>query len=315
MIIFVPEMATPEQKPIRTPRTPFPPGNRQKTAPGNRAARPDRPITAGRRPDRIPLPFDNRRRRGDAGDWVYRHRVGLLVTVVLYLIGAILFVSYKIVIHENPTTTMYVDLVDPNEPEPPKPEEEEKPKPVERIDPGQYERVANRRSNANAKTDASLKDDRGTKTDQLMEEAERVQREVAANGQAFRAGMDEVAEMVRRHRMPKSTSNRPQHLTSQQSGGGTTKVQGNVTVSYDLAGRTAAYLHVPAYQCREGGTVVVAITVNRNGEVTNATVERASQGECIAQRAVQAALASSFNADASAPDRQRGTITYVFVAQ
>lgn len=277
------------------------------------AARPNLPPPG--RPDRIPLPFDNRRRNRDAGDWVYRHRVGLLVTVVLYLIAAILFVSYKIVVRENPTTTMYVDLVDPNEPEPPKPQEEEKPKPVERIDPGQYERVMNRRSNANAKMDASLKDDRGTKTEQLMEEAERVQQALAANRQAFRSGLDEVAEMNRRHQMPNSTSSGPKRLDAQQNGGGTTRVQGNVTVSYDLAGRTATYLHIPAYQCREGGTVVVGITVNRDGKVTNATVERASQGECIAQRAVQAALASSFNASASAPDRQRGTITYVFVAQ
>lgn len=267
---------------------------------------------SGGRPDRIVLPFDNRRRREGAGEWIYRHRVGLLVTVVLYLIAAILLVSYQIVVHENPTTTMYVDLVDPDEPEPPKPEEVQ-PKPVERIDPGSYEQVMNRQSDQNARMDASLKDDRGTQVDQLQEEAERVQRELAANRQAFRSGMDEVAEMSRRHQMPKSSAAGPRNPSGEQRS--SVKVQGNVTVSYDLAGRTATYLHVPAYQCREGGTVVVGITVNRDGKVTNATVERASEGECIAQRARQAALASSFNADAGAPERQRGTITYVFVAQ
>lgn len=262
------------------------------------------------RPRRIVLPFEDRKKRSDAGDWVYRHRVGLLVTVVLYLIAAILFVSYKIVVYENPTTTMYVDLVNPEEPEPPK--LEEKPKPVEEIDAGSYERVMNRRSDQNAKMDASLKDDRGTQADKLLAEAERVQQELAAGRQAFRSGMDEIAEMSKRHKVPKSSSPSSKSSSSQRQ---TVKVQGNVTVSYDLAGRTATYLHVPAYQCREGGTVVVGITVNRNGEVTNASVEKASPGECIAQRAVQAALASSFNADAGAPDRQRGTITYVFVAQ
>ena len=124
--------------------------------------------------------------------------------------------------------------------------------------------------------------------------------------------MDEIAEMSKRRKMPKSTSSASKSSSSQRQ---TVKVQGNVTVSYDLAGRTATYLHVPAYQCREGGTVIVGITVNRNGEVTGAEVEKASPGDCIAERAVQAARASTFNADAGAPDRQRGTITYVFVAQ
>lgn len=271
---------------------------------------PPRKPGAGR-PERIVLPFENRKQRRDAGDWVYRHRVGLLVTVVLYLIAAILFVSYKIVVFENPATTMYVELVDPEDPEQPEPEQIPQ-KPVEEIDPGSYERVMNRTSDQNAKMDASLKDDRGTQADKLLAEAERVQQELAAGQQAFRAGMDEIAQMSQRHKVPKSSSSQQKSASSQRQ---TVKVQGNVTVSYDLEGRTATYLHVPAYQCREGGTVVVGITVSRNGEVTNASVEKASPGDCIAQRAVQAALASTFNADAGAPDRQRGTITYVFVAQ
>lgn len=324
-------MTAPENK--RKPGTPsgsrlFHMGGKRTVTPAGQRViephRPQRPQAPGRppgpppprkpgseRPDRIVLPFEGRKKRSDAGDWVYRHRVGLLVTVVLYLIAAILFVSYKIVVYENPTTTMYVDLVDPNEPEPPKPEEIPQ-KPVEQIDPGSYEQVMNRRSDQNAKMDASLKDDRGTQADKLLAEAERVQQELAAGQQAFRSGMDEIAEMSKRHKVPKSSSSSAKSSSSQRQ---TVKVQGNVTVSYDLAGRTATYLHVPAYQCREGGTVVVGITVNRNGEVTNASVEKASPGDCIAERAVQAALASSFNADAGAPDRQRGTITYVFVAQ
>lgn len=267
------------------------------------------------RPPRIALPFEQRRRKGDAGDWVYRHRVGLLVTVVLYLIAAIMFISYKIVINGNQTATMYIDLVDPNEPEPVKPEEVEPPKPAEQIDAGQYERVMNRASDQNSKL-TSLKDDRGTQTQELYEEAKRVQEQLAAGQQAFREGMDELAAMSKRQRGGAQSPTSPASMSkSSSSKRQTVKVQGNVTVSYDLAGRMATYLHVPAYQCREGGTVVVGITVNRNGEVVNAAVEKASPGECIASRAVQAALASTFNADAGAPDKQRGTITYVFVAQ
>ncbi len=321
MINFVVQMATPPNRhPAdragRTARATAPQRSSQATkrGPGTVPPAPPRRVPpGGGRRERMALPFDPRRRRTDAGEWVYRHRVGLLVTVVLYLIAAILFVSYKIIVLENPTTTMYIDLVDPNEPEEPKPElEEPKPEPIRRLE-ANYEPVSNRISDQNAKMDASLRDDRGTRVDQLMEEAERVQRELEAGQQAFRSGMDELAEMSKRSRMPKSSSS--QVKLEGGSERKTVKVQGNVTVSYNLAGRYATYLHVPAYQCREGGTVVVGITVNREGEVTSAAVEQASPGDCIAERAVQAARASRFNADASAADRQRGTITYVFVAQ
>lgn len=179
-INFASDMTAPENN--RTPGTapgnrPFGTGDRQ---PVRQAPAGARPAGTTRRPDRIALPFDNRRRRAGTGEWIYRHRVGLLVTVVLYLIAAILFVSYKIVVYENPTTTMYVDLVDPDEPQPPKPQEEEvKPKPVERIDPGQYEQVKNRHSDLNAKMNTSLKDDRGTQMEKLLADAERVQQEQA----------------------------------------------------------------------------------------------------------------------------------------
>ena len=37
--------------------------------------------------------------------------------------------------------------------------------------------------------------------------------------------------------------------------------------------------------------------------------------DCILDRAVEAARLSRFNVDGSAPDRQQGTITYLFVPQ
>ena len=65
---------------------------------------------------------------------------------------------------------------------------------------------------------------------------------------------------------------------------------------------------------REGGEVVVRITVNRAGEVTHASV--ASGGDdCMRESALRAARNSLFNIDNSAPARQTGTITYIFIPQ
>ena len=55
------------------------------------------------------LPFDGRSQ--DAGGWAYDHRVGLSVTIIVYLLLGIAFISSKIVIHGRSSTQgMIVDL-------------------------------------------------------------------------------------------------------------------------------------------------------------------------------------------------------------
>lgn len=274
------------------------------------------PTTGRQRPEMIRLPFDNRRNKRDLSEWIYHHRVGLLVTVVLYLIAAIMFLSYKIVINDNIASTIYMTLVDPNEPEPVKPPEPQPtPQELERIEQAQMEKVRNVASNDNAKLNATLKDDRGSKAREIYEEAERVQQKLAAGKQNFKAGMDEVASMESAKGGRPKTADTKQYSKSDKNQDA--KVEGNVTVRYSLEGRTATFLYMPAYQCKGGGTVEVTITVNRSGDVIDASATRSSAGSesCITEMAVKAARLSSFNASAAAPDKQRGTITYTFVPQ
>ena len=85
---------------------------------------------------------------------------------------------------------------------------------------------------------------------------------------------------------------------------------------YDLGGRGAKSLYRPNDDFSEEGIVVVDIWVNRQGKVTRAEV--ATKGTTLInndmrQKAIQAALRSSFAADPNAPDEQHGTITYTFV--
>lgn len=89
--------------------------------------------------------------------------------------------------------------------------------------------------------------------------------------------------------------------------------------SYSLAGRNiVGKLPKPVYTVQEEGKVIVAITVDRNGNVTNATVQ--SKGTTVQNRtlwnvAVQAAKKAKFNADPTKPAIQSGTITYNFRLQ
>ena len=78
--------------------------------------------------------------------------------------------------------------------------------------------------------------------------------------------------------------------------------------------RTSRYLEVPAYLCEGGGDVTVSVTVDRAGKVTGARVTEGGD-DCMRESALRAARNSLFNIDNSAPARQTGTITYIFIPQ
>ena len=61
---------------------------------------PDPNPTPPRRP-RIRLPFE--KSRTDVGEWAYDHRVGLCITLIVYLVLAIAFVGAKIAIGTGPS--------------------------------------------------------------------------------------------------------------------------------------------------------------------------------------------------------------------
>ena len=91
--------------------------------------------------------------------------------------------------------------------------------------------------------------------------------------------------------------------------------KGNGT-GYDLGGRGAKSLHRPSDDFTEEGVVVVDIWVNRAGKVTRAEVARKGTtliNNDMRQKAIQAALRSTFASDPNAPEEQHGTITYTFV--
>jgi len=94
--------------------------------------------------------------------------------------------------------------------------------------------------------------------------------------------------------------------------------QGPTRIYYDLQGRNHTYLPIPIYKCEGSGKVVLIIDVNQMGNVENATVAEelsTAKDECLMETAIGAALASRFESDMNAPKIQKGTLTYIFVAQ
>ncbi len=93
--------------------------------------------------------------------------------------------------------------------------------------------------------------------------------------------------------------------------------RGSAGNSFDLSGRSlSGSLPKPTYNIQEEGVVVVEITVDKTGVVTNAQpILRGSttQNSYLWNEARKAALRARFNPDANAPAYQKGTVTYHFV--
>lgn len=261
------------------------------------------PTSAAPRPRRRPLrlPFDGRRQ--DVGGWVYDHRIGLCITLIVYLVLGIAFFSSKILLGRKPSSQgMYIDLstVELLERERDRLAEEVR-RANSQID---WNAIRNTSSNENALNE-NLQDDRGTNTAALNSSAEEVEQRMRANREAFERGMAEVESISKRGEGGAKDEQRND-----------AKVKGRVTVSFSLKNpvRYSRHLIKPAYRCEGGGEVVVNITVNQRGEVTSAYV--ASGGdECMRTTAVQAAKGSKFDYNESAPKQQQGVITYIFIPQ
>jgi hypothetical protein len=92
---------------------------------------------------------------------------------------------------------------------------------------------------------------------------------------------------------------------------------GKSNIHYFLENRFHLRLPIPVYLARGGGTIVVDIQVNRAGKVVKALARPNNniQDEMLPIYATQAAERTVFNSESKAPEIQRGTITYKFVAQ
>lgn len=148
----------------------------------------------------------------------------------------------------------------------------------------------------------SLKDDRNTNADELYKEAEKLAQELK-NGPQLEEPDEDYAEVSK----PSQPKEKPRESS----------YKGPSVVSYELDGRKASRLSIPAYRCLGAGHVTVIITVDPSGQVLNAKVqdEVSSDDKCLRDFAIRAARLSRFSASGTAPARQTGNIVYLFVAQ
>ena len=94
--------------------------------------------------------------------------------------------------------------------------------------------------------------------------------------------------------------------------------QGPTRVYYRLENRFHTYLPIPVYKCEGAGKVSLTIEVDRDGMVLSAKIipgETTTKDQCLLETAASYALMSRFNRKQDSPAKQIGTLTFHFVAQ
>lgn len=102
-------------------------------------------------------------------------------------------------------------------------------------------------------------------------------------------------------------------LKKQQSNLSQQSVNKKSSMHYSLVNRTHKFLPTPIYLCETGGKIVVNITVNSNGKVTQALVNEAASvdNQCLKDHALEYANEARFSTDTSKKS-QLGSITFYF---
>ena len=229
-------------------------------------------------------------------------RAGLYITVIFHLLVIIVLLASQISSALRKGESFLIDFSKQEIIEEKKKEENLKEEVKQKLDRmlDSYAGVPIR--NIAVDRSSTLKDDRNTNAEELYKEAERLARELE-NGYEI----DEPDDYIP---ISKPVSQKKEPQKKQQ-------YSGPSVVSYDLAGRKASRLSIPAYRCFGAGHVTVIITVDPSGNVVNAMIQEdvSSNDKCLRDFAIRAARTSKFSASSSAPPRQIGNIVYMFIAQ
>jgi hypothetical protein len=237
--------------------------------------------------------------------------VGILGTVIIHLIAAIIFMSFQLKsIQKEMAYAFQVELAPIEVPDPAEKKIEVTPSSVEKILSGDEEMLNIARNLANRSEQKINPDDY----------IDMVKEELIKSG---KLGADNYIDEQKRAPQPdeglsfenkkEEKENKPEESQKMAS-----NYQGPTRIYYDISGRTHTYLPLPIYKCKGSGKVVLSIEVNQKGIVEKADIisnVSTATDQCLIETAINTALISRFNSDINSPKIQKGTLSYHFVAQ
>lgn len=241
---------------------------------------------------------------------------GILGTVIIHLIAAILFMSFQLrSLNKQMQDILEVEIAPDDMVMP-----EQKEQPPEAQSASADKSPANEEEMLNIARNLANKGDPKINRAELIDQ---VKEELIKSGKLWK---DNFIDEQKQQNDSKNEENiaikkdtagqkkdKPQKLQEMEA-----NYKGPTRIYYNLPGRTHTYLPIPIYKCEGKGEIVLSIQVNQNGIVEKASVietESSTSDPCLIDTAVSAALDSRFNADVNSPRIETGTLSYQFVAQ
>lgn len=249
-------------------------------------------------------------RKESLGEWLYTHRVGLIVVLLTFIVGGTWLATARYSFTLPPVEYL-IEFVE-EVPSQAEVEELKRKRDMlqDEIDRRLHEvqKVKNLQSNDASETSGSnSKQGHDSQTQEMMD---KIASDMMANRKEYESGMREVNDIGK--------GGEGDGAGPDKGNGEKGKFSGAVTVAYNFSDPVRHHrdLYVPAYRSKGGGVVVVDVWLDRNGNVTQARIASSTNKE-LNQQALDAARhrKTLFKIDDSAPTSQRGTITYTFVAQ
>jgi hypothetical protein len=243
-------------------------------------------------------------------------QAGILGTLIIHLIAGIIFMSLQLRSLQKTISTEYqVELAPQPEPEIKKDKiAEPAPTTVEKVLKGDEE-MLNIARNLSSKSNEKI-----NPSDYI----DKVKEELIKSG---RLGADNYIDEQKKMKesgsddnlnVAKDTISNKEKVKPTRSQELAANFKGPTRIYYDLVNRSHLYLPIPIYKCEGSGKVVLSIEVDQNGIVQKAQIvdrESTASDPCLIETAINTALISRFNPDASSPRIQLGMLTYEFVAQ
>jgi hypothetical protein len=94
--------------------------------------------------------------------------------------------------------------------------------------------------------------------------------------------------------------------------------QGPTRIYYYLENRYKIEMPVPIYKCENSGKIVFNIVVNQRGRISDYSFDETASSRsdaCLLEAAISSIKRTRFNPDSKSPKKQAGSITYEFMKQ
>ncbi|HEX3007432.1 MAG TPA: hypothetical protein VHO90_07430 [Bacteroidales bacterium] len=247
-------------------------------------------------------------------DFLERHKEGILGTIIIHLALATVILIMKISSLQNRESAVALDMLSEEQVQqlldPQENKEQSVQQPKQLFSPAEREYLNARNIGTNEAEQKASQN-----IDQMVND---IKNELNIKDPSPSQNKTTPQQSTSEDALPDNSKKEEAVNVSRKNTGIRTFYKGPTTVSYFLEGRYHENLPIPVYKCQGNGKVVMQIEVNHQGYVVKIEVDRTKSDipeDCILETAEKAAKTTRFNSVNSGAPTQKGTLTYIFIAQ